>query len=78
MNNHFRSAQLASKTVGKNFLLEHWTEPRSIKISEIRGLQDSSTVMNYYLHNQRRQIEAKLLGETHEHQYEVGYLGDHV
>ena len=27
MNNDFRSTQLASKTVGNYFLLEHWTEP---------------------------------------------------
>ncbi len=80
MNNDFRSAQLAAKTVGNYFLLEHWTEPRSIKIIEIRELRDSLTVIDYYLQKKRREIEARLLGETYEYQHQIrdGYLGDYV
>ncbi len=60
MNNDFRSAQLASKTVANYFLLEHWAEPRSIKISEIRELRDSLTIIDYYLQKKKRREKRRL------------------
>ena len=52
----------------------------SIKISEIRELRDSLTIIDYYLQKKRREIEAKLLGETHEYQDEIrnGHMGRYV
>ena len=80
MNNDFRSAQLAAKTVGDYFLLKNWTEPRSIEISEVGELRDSLTIIDYYLQKKRREIEAKLLGEPHQYQYQIrdGDMGRYV
>ncbi len=76
----FRAAQLSAKTVANYFLLNHWTEPNSVKISEIRELRDSLTVIDFYLQKKREAIEAKLLGETHEYQRQIhdGNVGYNV
>ena len=68
MNDNFRTAQLAAKTVANYFLLGHWVEPQGIKISEIRELRENLTIVDFYLRQKRREIEAKLLGESYEHQ----------
>ncbi len=77
MSTTYFSAQKAAEAIAEFFSTELRT---GINLREIRELQDSLTVVDFYLKIKRREIEWRLLDIENEYQRQVlnGYMGDHL
>ncbi len=60
------------------FLLDHWVEPKTINLGEIRLLRDSLSVIDWYLKLKTEHITNRLLDSAYEFEHKCQIRDGHV